>query len=387
MAKWTDIVSCVSSGVSALSNLGTGIAGAITARKNFKEELAQREQFFNQNMQNTWDMWNATNEYNSPANQAALMKQAGLNPDLQSVNFQGASASSMPDAMSQFQPRINTPQQIGSVITSTLQYGFDYVNKMFSLENQSLQNDILSAEAQSAYDKIAEQIASGSMTKDLLAELVKEREFLTDDEKKANTDMNPDNNVSKLISEMHIPDDLLRNAYPGFSRSQRRALKEAVNRIYRSPQFQEKIMRSFNEQGKMITEENQRQSDPKTQGQTYGVPTETMSIFMNAVWEAWQKTTEAGNATSDYNKEYYGALDPKKAADVVNFEADIKGQQKELGSQMMTFLGNLHDILSREIANLEKGGLGDHWSVKFMKGALQFMEIYAMMQAAKSFAN
>lgn len=61
----------VAAAITAGANIGSGIIGALTAKKQQK-----RANQFN------IDMWNRQNEYNAPKNQMARLKEAGLNPNL-----------------------------------------------------------------------------------------------------------------------------------------------------------------------------------------------------------------------------------------------------------------------------------------------------------------
>lgn len=65
-------------------------------------------------------------EYTSPANQASLMRQAGLNPDLQNVNFNSSGAASTPSASApQVQPLnySTLSQAVGNAISSAVSMG------------------------------------------------------------------------------------------------------------------------------------------------------------------------------------------------------------------------------------------------------------------------
>ncbi len=61
---------------SVASGVAGGIAGAVSSRKNRKhQEKMQRQQF-----DFAREMFDKTNQWNSPANQVRLKREAGLNP-------------------------------------------------------------------------------------------------------------------------------------------------------------------------------------------------------------------------------------------------------------------------------------------------------------------
>lgn len=130
--------------ISGMSNLGAsaiqaGSAAATTAATNkANKEIAQMNNTFNEKMldkqiaynkeayqtqvddqwkfyndakQNTWDMWNATNEYNSASAQRERLEAAGLNPYMMMSggNAGTAGASSSPSASAGSMQGINPP--------------------------------------------------------------------------------------------------------------------------------------------------------------------------------------------------------------------------------------------------------------------------------------
>lgn len=84
--------------VGGLLNAGKNAVAKYEARE--AEDRAYNRQIALMKMQNDWniDMWNRTNEYNSPANQLKLLGEAGLNPNL--INGAGNPTASAPSAAS-----------------------------------------------------------------------------------------------------------------------------------------------------------------------------------------------------------------------------------------------------------------------------------------------
>ena len=104
-------------GAAAISALG-GILGGIISSKSSnrastinrdmqRETNAQNERLFNQNLAWQEDMWNKTNEYNSPSNQIELLRKAGINPA--TVYGSGSNpTTTVPSAPST--PHLDSPQ-------------------------------------------------------------------------------------------------------------------------------------------------------------------------------------------------------------------------------------------------------------------------------------
>lgn len=96
----------VASSLISLAGVGTSnLANIWLNSQNNKQNAKQWKEYVNlqrelQNSQNAWNLaqWNRQNEYNSPANQMNLLRQAGLNPNLVYGNLAGASAGSLESA-------------------------------------------------------------------------------------------------------------------------------------------------------------------------------------------------------------------------------------------------------------------------------------------------
>lgn len=77
-----DWVGPISSGVQSLGNTLTAIGNRKSQENMNNANIAATERINAENRQFSKDMWNMTNEYNSPAQQMARYKAAGLNPHL-----------------------------------------------------------------------------------------------------------------------------------------------------------------------------------------------------------------------------------------------------------------------------------------------------------------
>lgn len=74
--------------------LASAIAGGLSALGNIYSSHMQKS-INRDNIYNQWQMWNASNEYNSPINTINRYKEAGLNPALMYGNVSPGYASNM----------------------------------------------------------------------------------------------------------------------------------------------------------------------------------------------------------------------------------------------------------------------------------------------------
>lgn len=112
--------------LTAAGAMASGIAGIASAGANyrsqnktnqlnyqmFKEQQKYDKEMYEQQLADTWEMWNATNEYNSASNQVSRLKEAGLNPAMMlgSMNAGSASTSSTPSLAATARPNMQAPQ-------------------------------------------------------------------------------------------------------------------------------------------------------------------------------------------------------------------------------------------------------------------------------------
>lgn len=72
----------ISSGVNTAGNMLTEHYNRKNQREINEQNIELQREINQMNIDNQWAMWNATNEYNSPAAQMSRFKEAGLNPHL-----------------------------------------------------------------------------------------------------------------------------------------------------------------------------------------------------------------------------------------------------------------------------------------------------------------
>ena len=120
-------------------------------KEMYQQQLGDTWQFYNDSKQNQWDMWNATNEYNSASAQRQRLEAAGLNPQLvmSGNNVGTATATGGTSASSPSAQGINPP-------TAT-PYSADYsgiaqgignaIDAYVQLKNSKSQRDVLREQA------------------------------------------------------------------------------------------------------------------------------------------------------------------------------------------------------------------------------------------------
>lgn len=119
--------------LSSIAGVASGLLGGwwnSRQQASWNDWAAQRD--FERNANLSWQMWNATNQYNSPVEQMKRYRQAGLNPNL--------IYGSMPQAP---QPAVVKSS------TSAPEYRFDLaqsLNMFNQLENSKLNNELTRAE-------------------------------------------------------------------------------------------------------------------------------------------------------------------------------------------------------------------------------------------------
>lgn len=106
-----------------VSSLISGIAGGISARQTNKTNLKIARETNAANLalareQNDWNLaqWNRENEYNSPANQVALLKAAGLNPNLYAGEGSTAGQLVSADLANQQLTSVQNPLPISDIV-------------------------------------------------------------------------------------------------------------------------------------------------------------------------------------------------------------------------------------------------------------------------------
>lgn len=145
-----DIFGLIGSGIGALSNIYTNQQNIRYQQQANEQNIQLQREINQQNIDEQWKMWEATNKYNSPVEQMARYRAAGLNPNLiygqsntaQSMNVGTASAP-------QVQSKKVDYNQMASIASSYL----SLLSQKKAIEKQDIENKIAGA----TYDDIVKQ--------------------------------------------------------------------------------------------------------------------------------------------------------------------------------------------------------------------------------------
>jgi len=139
-------------GAAAISS-GANVAGGLinagsTARQNAESQQFS-ERMYQRQFQDNLTFWRMQNEYNSPAQQMARFKEAGLNPNLiyGQGNSGNASSISTPDVQS---PQFRTPEWGNALSTGGLAFVnaiYDLDIKQAQIDNLRVQNSVIQQDA------------------------------------------------------------------------------------------------------------------------------------------------------------------------------------------------------------------------------------------------
>lgn len=148
--------------------IGSGISAATDVYVNKKnlefqqqanEQNIQLQRDINQqNLYQQWKMWEATNNYNSPVEQMARYREAGLNPNLIYGQSNTAQAMNVGTAQSS---QVHSKNVDFSKFASVASTYLDLISKKKVIEKQQIENNIAGA----TYDDVVKQ--SGLTTQHL----------------------------------------------------------------------------------------------------------------------------------------------------------------------------------------------------------------------------
>lgn len=139
-------ISIVPALIAAAATIGSAIAGGVASkRQQRRQNQMNQEQARYQNSLNI-EQWNRENEYNTPANQMARLKQAGVNPRIWWSNGSNTSASS---------PTLSAPEQqynavggqIAQGLSDTFGSAVNAVNQINQIKMQEAQIDMVKKQA------------------------------------------------------------------------------------------------------------------------------------------------------------------------------------------------------------------------------------------------
>lgn len=128
--------SLISAGSSIGSSLLGGLFSANSQANANRSNMALAEYAYNKNL----EQWNRENEYNTPANQLARLKAAGLNPNLM---YSQGSVGNAGNSPSYDAPQISAYTGMGALGTSLGQQLGNAVNSYYENSNKEAQNELI----------------------------------------------------------------------------------------------------------------------------------------------------------------------------------------------------------------------------------------------------
>lgn len=137
----------LAAGAAAASSLGSLVQPFVQGRMNRKNRQFA-EKMYNQQRTDALDFWRMQNEYNTPAQQMARFKAAGLNPNLiyGQGNAGNAGAANVPSQAHWSGTAPNIARATGALSSSVSAY-VDYRLKSAQLNNLGAQNDLIRQQA------------------------------------------------------------------------------------------------------------------------------------------------------------------------------------------------------------------------------------------------
>lgn len=279
-------------GVQVAGNATNGLFGLFSnwinnsaQKRLYEQQYRDSLAFYNMQMQDQWDMWNANNAYNSPANQAARLREAGINPDLQGVD--NASAS-MPTA-----PTPNVPQQGYTPLSAEIFAILPNILETFERFQQLEANSI-------SLDK-----ATNSLVDDYLMNLPTSTDF----QKLLNGDSAA---VQHKFNEIW-------DSLPPMSRARKQLFGNKMYSRLRNPEVLKRYYSAMHGTGESLFDIEQLTGNPNFSGT--GSASKALNDFLKLV-------NDVDKATMQYNRDYYNTASGTSAGEAANTGNETILQQK-----------------------------------------------------------
>ncbi len=163
--------------ISGATGLVGGLINKIGARKREKRQIAHNKDLADYQYDKQMEMWNAQNEYNKPANQMELYKEAGLNPHLIYGTGSQAASGSAGDQPAYQASQVESPKIEGIPEAYAQQQSLGIKQGQLGLSQMSVKSQIIQRKFQN--DLISEKIASEGVNRaNSMFKLNKDRMFL-----------------------------------------------------------------------------------------------------------------------------------------------------------------------------------------------------------------
>lgn len=130
--------------VGGLGNVATSLINNHYQQQANEQNIRAQKDINNQNIENQWKMWNATNEYNSPVAQMARYREAGLNPNL--IYGQGSSGNATQANIGTAQaPQVQAKQMQNAQIFSQASQYMSLLLQQEEVQSKQIDNEIQSS--------------------------------------------------------------------------------------------------------------------------------------------------------------------------------------------------------------------------------------------------
>lgn len=316
------------------------------------------------------------NEYNSPANQAALMRQAGQNPDL--LGTQGVSDSASPvQDVNGMSPGQSESGEFGELTQKIWNFGTGIL-RMYQL-GIGLSKDMLTMkQMKNAVESQDVELAKGFMSfaDDYFKKNLPDRPF---------SDKAEENNWSDRMAHWAV--DFPKKMH--FSKRQKRIWNQSLGDYFNSENMA-KMTRDWSESAKNLTDYSRSAIQiPRAdlfhqdQWKSFNIISSELGKFADDLYRTQQQTlkdvAEAGSATAKYDKKLSDARlafrDDATGLDLPHYTAAAEGATQAARWHTATIQKSMNSTMSRICAKLEKeANDGDLLSA----GLLLAMNIFRM---------
>lgn len=285
------------------------------------------------------------NEYNSPAQEAQRMRQAGLNPDLTGIQGVAESASPIQDPQG-MTPGQSESGEFGEVTQKIWNFGTSILS-LYQV-GVGLARDMLSfKQMRNAVDE--QDIDLGKQFMTFASDFIQQ-----------NSPATPFSNDQDYLDHVESVSDKLRG-FPKmmhFNRRQRRIWNSAIGRDFFNSEDFKKMTSSWLQ----IAENTDKLSKTPqrfrgTFGEndefaTFNVVSKNLGKLADDVWKMTQenqkKVLEAGDAKAKYDKDFYNQLDASKQAGLQNADADLGISTAKIEKAMNSTMERICSDLERQ---------------------------------------
>lgn len=295
------------------------------------------------------------NEYNSPANQAAMMRAAGQNPDL--LGTQGVSDSASPvQDVNGMSPGQSESGEFGELTQKIWNFGTGIL-RMYQI-GIGLSKDMLTMkQMKNAVESQDVDLAKGFMSfaDEYFKKNLPDRPFNDEDEQKE---------WSKSMSEWSI--DFPRKMH--FSKRQRRIWNESLGSYFNS-ETMAKMTGDWKDSAQNLTDYSRSPIQiprvdllNRDQWKSFNIISNELGKFADDLYRTQQQTlkdvAEAGSATAKYEKDLTKAKtewrDSVSGLDLPHMTAAAEGARQGAAFHSATIQKSMNSTMSRICAKLEK---------------------------------